>query len=532
MSARSRASLVLWLVIALALVAIVARLVSRETAEVEPIEAPAHATPAPSESATDLRPPSEGVLADAIAPPPSKPPPRAVPLVVSAEPGDAGVHGFVLPIAGETSIGRNVRVSWTDRAGTVRWTDVAEDGSYSAGGLRAGTYWFRASAHLGGIASAEVELAGERRLDLRLRPRPEVRVRLVDPSGAPIDALPRCIAIATAEPPGRWIDEVRGSANNTFGVGRFHGAWEPFETLPTDYLGRIELDAEPPLHVSLVAYQYVIATQTVEPGQREVSFVLERAAAAPKGRLRVRFVDAVTREPLKKGGIRVDGRAHMTSGVNPEAPYESSLEPGSYVVHLHAKDYGDPAIAVRIEPDVDTDLGEVLVEGALSISGRVLDEKGEPAAHDVIYDVCDESGRARRWTGGVLAVRAGRDGAFRIPGLGAGRYRLTVLPDGRSSRARRFVELRGGPVEDVELRLETTTPLLVHVTGDAWSVARLRIVDAAGEERYEARVERPEPYPIPLVRGRYTVEYRASPAADPVVVPIDVGDVALALTLP
>lgn len=533
---RRTLSVVLWLVIALAILAIAWNFVARRPSVADPAEPVARAAIAPVASVELQAPPSP--LAEAATPEPHRSAafaaraiPVVIPVVIPDEPGEASVHGYVLPIPERPTGHRTAWVSWTDLLGRTQRTEAAEDGAYAFAGMRPGRYWIRADADDSGQARCTVDLAGERRLDLQLEVQPEIRVKVTDTTGAPLTMF-HMIAVATIEPPGTWMDEVRGSYNNMFGVGHYRGRGEAFETLPSDYLGRIVLDVVPPVHVSLVMYQYVVATQRVERGQSEVTFVVDPASTAlQKGRLRFRPVDALTHEPLAAGSFSIDGPGTQTGALKPGEAQEVDLVPGNYIVHVRVKGQGDPSLRVRIQPGVTTDLGDVAIGAQTSITGRVLDERGHGVSTDVSYESCDASGAVGFQVGVHYVARSTADGSFRIAGLGPGLYRLTAS-EPATGRWSRTVDTRGSSVADLEVRLERTTPLIVHVDEDAWANARLRILDAAGGERYANRVWSADPFPIGLVPGSYVVEYRSSPAAEPQRIEVMMGDVPLELALP
>lgn len=529
-------SVALWIVIAVATVAIAWKLVARTAHDVLPVEPTAHAAAeervpaalvAPLGNVIEERPAAETREEMAAA--------RAVPIVRSDAPADASVHGFVRPVQGGDFAGDRVQVKWVDRSGQHSVTQAAADGAFSFAGMQPGRYWFRASSRSSGSARVELDVAGEREFDLQLELPSEVRVRVVDAQGIPLQLL-GLLAVATREPPGTWIDEVFGSWNNPFGVGSWTAHYEPGVDLPSDVFGRIELRIQPPVHVSLVRYQYVVATQKVEPGVSEVTFVVDPASQSLQpGTLRFRAIDARTHEPLKKGAVSIDGVGTRFVSIDPTGPNEIELFPGWHVIHVRAAGCGDPSLRVRIEPGVVTDLGEIALEASLSIAGRVLDADGQPIALDILWDACGPDGRPRPRVGGVIAVGSKSDGTFTIPGLAAERYRLNVRgskSDRDAQRWRGTVDARQGSVENLEIRLVRTTPLVVSFAPGSWENASLRIVDGAGEPRYDQPVDRPDPRKIALEPGSYVVEYRAKPDAEPRRIPVTIADEPLQLALP
>lgn len=72
----------------------------------------------------------------------------------------------------------------------------------------------------------------------------------------------------------------------------------------TEVIGRILLYRDLPLHVNLMRYQRVLETRLVSRGSESVEFVLESDSPLTKnGGIRLRVIDAKTKEPLQKASI-------------------------------------------------------------------------------------------------------------------------------------------------------------------------------------------------------------------------------------
>src|SRR4030095_9039914 len=87
-----------------------------------------------------------------------------------------------------------------------------------------------------------------------------------------------------------------------WGIGYFFEAGNQVmgeDAMPADVMGRLELDEPLPAYVSLVFRPLVLQTQSVEPGTKEVVFVLPASALeALLGGVRVRVIDEETRPPI------------------------------------------------------------------------------------------------------------------------------------------------------------------------------------------------------------------------------------------
>jgi hypothetical protein len=533
---RGRRALIL-AVTALALVAIVWRLVAPPPSGAAQVE-PERATESQHATTTSLL---QGVeIAEKSAS--DRTVPRAderatTPTEPAAATGSGGflVYGLVKSVTGQDAISRETYVSLSDASGASRRTQAAMDGAYSFADLALGRYWLRAGSSPRGEARATIVVAADLRLDIQLVEAASVRVRALDTAGAPLKQGPfEILAVATLAPPGTWFDEVSGSHNNPFGVGRYEHEDFTGGIDPAGWIGRVVLDVDPPVHVSLIHNQYVVATQLVAPGQTEVTFTVDREAVAlRKSTIRFRFVDALSGERIEKTSVSINSSSSTRMGKPPtDGQHElSGLSPGTYVIHAHAKGFGDPALRVRVEPGVDQDLGDIPLDPGVSITGRVLDPDGQGVVADVRYDPCGEDGLPLAHVGTVYITKSDAEGTFKIGGLKRGRYELSISNEAWGLW-RTQVDARAGSVENVEARMRTAVPLVVSGSNDGWSQVRFRILDAEGNSVHDGRLWQPEPRPIRLSPGSYQVEVRATSEAEPRRIPITIASEPVHLSLP
>ncbi len=419
----------------------------------------------------------------------------------------------------------------TDHMGARTHAALSEDGNYSVSGLLPGHYWLSASNGSDSQVKATVELSlaeNPKRFDLTLSETRSLLVKVMSRNAQP---APKLLAVATLAPLGEWFDEVRGSFNNTFGVGRFRWNGDPVTKLPEEYLGRLSLDQAPPLYVSLVYYQRVIATQHVDADQKEVAFVVDPNSPLLKtGSLRVRFVRADS-TAITNGSVMLMGASGGRQlGLDGECFVSQDLMPGDYQVSMWNKALAQPHIDLRIEPGTETDLGDVTLDPEIWISGTVHSSAPTGKRADVICDPYDPAAapsfESTRYSYGVEA-----DGAFKVPGLGRGLYLLKLAQGSTSGTWARVIDTRAGSVEHVDIDLVTGVPLVVRASGEDWPLVRFRIFDSNEIPVAATRLWSPEPRSLMLAPGEYDVEVRTN-ATNAVRKHVTIGSEAVELALP
>ena len=418
----------------------------------------------------------------------------------------------------------------TDADGATRSARIGASGEYAISGVDPGPWWCEASAQAHRpLAFAREVLASPRvqRLDLTLEASVVLKIKLVTPGGAPLlgelrklDGRERwtppsatVLPVATVEAPGEWFTDVLGSHNNPFGVGQFWGnGWEP-RKLPPEYLGVVILACDPPVHVSAVFHHRVLATERVGPGVDEVAFVIEPdALLAELASVRFAVADAATGEPVEgaratlaePGGYAVPRPlgADGTCSIERHAPGEFLLSAGAPGKANHVR-------RARIESGRVNDLGTLLLEPGLSLSGRVVGPGGEGVeAYLALARPGREPGTLAAIDADVLH-RTRPDGSFAVAGLSAGRYLLRTgrdpSPQGPSGPclASPVVEVDAGASDVVLAAVPCASVAFALRVADAegW---RLVVLDDAGRVARETRWWSGGPLRIELPPGAYT----------------------------
>jgi len=262
-------------------------------------------------------------------------------------------------------------------------------------------------------------------------PGAEVHALLVSPgtADADLDALDRAL--------GPWGYVVSVGVTRADGEGRF--AFEglrteaPYRFLARGPAGTRSRLMDPPVTLSKGRAQDLGELRLGAPGALTIELVDARGA------------------PLVGGSVHMEvpGREVEIVSLSPSSFRYAALPAGRHEVSVGCPGY------VRITLQADVEAGRDLVRRAvlhrgLTIAGLVVDDLGAPIAGvSVSADLRAAEGDARgddEWTR-VTGVTSEPDGRFRVVGLPAGAYRVSVeSPSGASGQA-----TTPAPAEDVRL---------------------------------------------------------------------------------
>ncbi|MBK9386025.1 MAG: carboxypeptidase regulatory-like domain-containing protein [Planctomycetes bacterium] len=386
---------------------------------------------------------------------------------IDAELG-VGVCGTVRGAQGQFLAGASVSFV---RDGTWLSARTAANGVYALGGLAPGSWLLRAGAegHARIESPRQLVDAAWQTIDVDLSPWYAVRVRIDTKSGEPLgkgiedqnwEAAP--YVVATAEPLERDLPLTEHNRVPLFGVGQWKRAEDLSEPARSElgtggYAGELYLDREPPVYASLLLRHLRLETQRIEPGQRELRFVLDPSDLESKlGSLRIRFVDPDSGAPLS--GVRM--RFASAQGVGGEKVSDADgrarmehLMPGIGALDIGARDREVMELRVRVPSGAELDLGDLALSPRVICRGRVIDERGEPAMDThVTWDNLDR----RSWPAPLFDRRsAGQDAEGRF-NIRVGRQRYVF--HGRDRQGRRgyaLLDARDGVAEEVVLRLQS-----------------------------------------------------------------------------
>jgi len=438
------------------------------------------------------------------------------------------VYGSILDESGEPILGAwSAGVSLIDHNGRRRFADAKEEGAYAIHALPFGTYLVTAGAHGYRGVEATLDLRPEQlvvRKDFTLPKSVVIKVKLVTPEGQDPLAGAKSqrtrfslVPVATREHPGPRMTEVTGSLNNRFGVGSFWNYGPPVESLPPGYMGVLVLTCDLPVHVSLVNYQAVLATQRVEPGTDEVVFVMSPdALTSSLATIRLRAVDADTGEPIAGVRVMLSGTAASDMGSATDETGIAILEdraPGSFDMRLMAKEHEHLRRKIDAEPGQVTDLGDIALDKAVLVQGRLVDAEGNGVATEFNLGVLDPVSGAIDMDR-TMQHASDATGAFTLHGLGRKQYVLrTENHDALNDKdldgialvsGNVFVNARAGPITGLEIRLHRAAMLVLRVKGESPDGLRFRVADQDGRVLVSSRFYGPGPRPLKLPPGSYS----------------------------
>lgn len=247
----------------------------------------------------------------------------------------------------------------------------------------------------------------------------------------------------------------------------------------------------------------------------------------PAGSLRVRVLDAATREPVPQIFYTItpldeerSAKDAPSRGRRPErmmargearadGTVAATLSAGRYRLTAQATGFttSEPLeVLVRAGEITESD---ILLERGITVTGRVTDDAGSPLANASVFvtNVGDETD-ARRISSRIApgSAETGADGTFRISGLEPGSVHVMVRRDG-------FVAHRSTHATDtlttLDVKLERGLTLRGIVRRDGKPLARVEVgatTAATGGDHQSARTDENGRFELRgLIRARYTV---------------------------
>ena len=243
------------------------------------------------------------------------------------------------------------------------------------------------------------------------------------------------VPIATRAIPGRRFEEVAGSLNGRFGVGRFEDHGPRVEMAAPGSLGVLLLDCDLPVCVSLVHGQAVLQTRRVVTSEDEVTFVVSpEELLADLATLRVRVIDAESGLAIARARVTLGGGACFDPGVATDPEGIATIErrePGRFDLKVAASGYELFRRPVDALPGELTDLGTVALEKEATVDGHVVDLEDHPVAASFSLGFVDPEDHSIHWFREEFTSSGA--GHLEIHGLGRKDYLLRTnnhdLPD-------------------------------------------------------------------------------------------------------
>ncbi|HTF89805.1 MAG TPA: carboxypeptidase-like regulatory domain-containing protein [Planctomycetota bacterium] len=422
-------------------------------------------------------------------------------------------------------------VSLVNVQGERRICDAKTEDNYTFDNLEFGIYWLTGGAEGFSNIEVSVELRPECpvvRQDFRLHRQVELRIRASTPEGrnlfealnerkAPMETR-LLVPVATRENPGARFDDVAGSLNNKFGVGRFWNYGPRVEELPPGYMGILQLDGDLPMWVSLMHHHSVLQAKFVEAGQEEVNFVLSTDdVLADVATIRLRAIDAETSAPIASASVQLRGGPHFPGRIVTDSQGAATIErhePGLFDLQIMAAGYEWFRKPIDALPGKLTDLGTIELEKEVTVRIRVVDSQGHPQAMDFILGVIDPADRSIGWFKDAQ-FGCDEDGVLDLPGLGRREYVMHSAnidrinkPDsepiaGVSGNVR--FDSRAGSIVDLEVRVLPAAKMRIRVGDGPADGMKFRILDQNGLELLRSTFHGSAPRALALPKGTYRV---------------------------
>lgn len=219
--------------------------------------------------------------------------------------------------------------------------------------------------------------------------------------------------------------------------------------------------------------------------------------------LEVTVSDARSKKPI--AGARVmlldEEEAEETTGADGVARFP--VAGGWTRVAATAKGYAPNQGTTRVGRGERSARLTLTLQGGAALSGRVLDEQGQPVAGARVWPV-DAANAWQQGAGDRLAVTSGTDGAFSIPVVAAGSWILFAKDDTHAQASTRPITVSGEePTTGVEIVMPTAAALAgvvvddkhapvpyatVQLSSDKWSADMVYRQAAAGADgRFELK---------------------------------------------
>jgi protocatechuate 3,4-dioxygenase beta subunit len=208
----------------------------------------------------------------------------------------------------------------------------------------------------------------------------------------------------------------------------------------------------------------------------------------PAGTLRLRFVDALTQEPVRQFNYSIatleagEGFSTPPEGLTAEAEdgaISFTVSPGRYRVSGRSRDHTESEpIEVRVD---DREPAEVTIrlDRGITISGRVADESNEPIPGAQV--AIDAVMRVRRRVG-FHSTETAKNGSFRLMGLDPGNVGVTVSKEGFASSVQ-ALEIDRDTEIDVQLGHGLTIEGIVRRAGEPVADAEIQAATNGGADQ-------------------------------------------------
>lgn len=384
----------------------------------------------------------------------------------------ATLHGVITGPEGKPLAGAIVTpLGYPHGRTTSERSDAA--GRYEATGLAAGLYdvAVRASGLAPGVVPDVVlDARSEVQLDVSLRPGARIVGRLVDASDKPLAGRVSVGEISGHPAPYVLLDVMGADAGAD---GRF-----AIDAIP---VGDHALGADVPGQARRRVEFAVSATQR----QVDLGDVRMETGLVIRGRVRTQAGQPIADASVQASASAGRFGAQPTARTDPEGAFVlAGLEPLTY--HVSASGRGFGRTEVDVEPGSDPI--ELVLEPAGTLTGKVVDDRGDPVDSFRVVARAGEEGRP--WAYNSFDAT---DGRFVLESVEAGSYVVSVEANERGSATVPAKVSASGPTDLGTIRLKPG------------ATVRGVVVDTAGSFVEGARVDLTKP------RARHTISFGTEP---------------------
>jgi hypothetical protein len=278
-------------------------------------------------------------------------------------------------------------------------------------------------------------------------------------------------AVVTKDSPGERLPPTELTHFVDFGVGRYMSRFDMSGSpaaaeLPQDAIGRLAVNVPPPVHVSLVARDFVIETKRVDSPVESLTFTVDpERLLAMLADLVISVVDASTNQPIE--GAAAILRTVQSSVSGPRSGPDGLIRfeqraPGSFSVWILAPGYARETKPFDLEPG-EKKQDTIRLSRPNVIAGRVVDAGGQPIESEArLHPYFEGDPDATLAHDLELTVRTDAQGGFAATTFPPGRYLLIFGAEYRNppaanepewTRAPLVVDTTTGPVENLEIVL-------------------------------------------------------------------------------
>jgi hypothetical protein len=450
-------------------------------------------------------------------------------------PASAPVDSAEILVRGSVRDERGILVpsgalDWIDELGVRRSARIT-DGSYSLPGLLAGQYLVMAVTSKRCEDQTDVTVNSTpaiQQRDFTIHPRPEIPIRIVSDDGTALIGLDserkplpgNLLRVrASRTPPSGLLDPSALLLQARTDCAGFGTRWDyglPSGTSP-DCLGILVLDRPPPLFVSLVYGNAVVATQHIDEVPEEIVFRLRAdSLISRRAGVRLRVLDSDGKTPITQGNALLYAGTSIARHTDAEGRVEFlDLLPGGYDLTLEALGHTQrPCRSIVLEPGQVLELGDIaLVQRPKQSIRCTFTSQTQPP---VQFSVKREYPRDPLRTLGPLdnklnSTRSSNPVDIVLPE--AGTYELRVVEVGErggdesmhlGARPLRVV-FGDEPSNEIVVRVEPTTEICLRPPRASSGYSWWLVSTSDGLPCQRARTEGRARTRIELVPGEYTI---------------------------